>query len=70
MQVPWLERRNFAIRYVEYVPSSFMVSTASAETSWTTPAFSATTTSPASTAARYSMPVPTSGLSLRISGTA
>ncbi len=47
-----------------------MVSTRSAETSLTTPAFSATTTSPASTAARYSMPVPTRGLSLRISGTA
>ena len=42
----------------------------SADTSLTTPAFSATTTSPASTAARYSMPVPTSGASLRISGTA
>src|SRR5690349_22148079 len=42
----------------------------SAETSLTTPAFSATSTSPASTAARYSMPVPTSGASLLMSGTA
>ncbi len=47
-----------------------MVSIESAETDLTTPAFSATTTSPASTAARYSMPVPTRGLSLVISGTA
>ncbi|SKW07803.1 Uncharacterised protein [Mycobacteroides abscessus subsp. abscessus] len=35
-----------------------------------TPAFSATTTSPASMAARNSIPVPTSGASLRTSGTA
>ncbi len=70
MQVPWLERLNFARRYEEYVPSSFMVSTRSAETSLTTPALSATTTSPASTAARNSMPVPTIGLSLLMSGTA
>ncbi|SKW10219.1 Uncharacterised protein [Mycobacteroides abscessus subsp. massiliense] len=35
-----------------------------------TPAFSATTTSPASMAARSSIPVPTSGASLRTSGTA
>ena len=41
----------------------------SAHSSSTTPAFSATTTSPASTAARSSMPVPTSGDSLRSSGT-
>ena len=47
-----------------------MTSTSSAETSLTTPASSAVTTSPASTAARYSMPVPTSGASLLISGTA
>jgi hypothetical protein len=51
------------------VPSSFDRDV-SAETSVTTPAASATTTSPASTAARYSMPVPTSGASLRSSGTA
>ncbi len=44
--------------------------TASADTSVTTPAFSATTTSPASTAARNSMPVPTSGASAITSGTA
>ncbi len=42
---------------------------ASAETSVTTPPASATMTSPASVAARYSMPVPTSGDSLRSSGT-
>ncbi len=42
----------------------------SAQSSSTTPAFSVTTTSPASTAARSSMPVPTSGDSLRSSGTA
>ena len=62
-QVPWLERRNFAIRYVVRVPSSFVTVTASAETSSTTPAFAAVTTSPASMAARNSMPVPTSGAS-------
>ncbi len=42
----------------------------SADTSLTTPALVAVTTSPASTAARYSMPVPTRGESLVISGTA
>ena len=47
-----------------------MTVTSSALTSSTTPAFSATMTSPASTAARNSMPVPTSGASLRSSGTA
>ena len=35
-----------------------------------TPPLDATTTSPASTAARRSMPVPTSGISERSSGTA
>jgi hypothetical protein len=49
------------------VPATVMMS---ADTSVTTPAFSATTTSPESTAARYSMPVPTSGASARTSGTA
>ena len=44
--------------------------TESAETSETTPAFSALMTSPASYAARNSMPVPTSGASERRSGTA
>ena len=52
------------------MPSSFIVSMTSADTSLTTPAFSASSTSPASTAARYSMPVPTSGESLLMSGTA
>ena len=68
--VPWLERRNLAIRYVVDVPSSFATVTVSAETSCTTPGFSARTTSPLSSAARNSMPVPTSGASARTSGTA
>ena len=42
-------------------PSSSCTVTTSAETSVTTPAFSAVTTSPASMAAKPSMPVPTSG---------
>src|SRR2546423_171852 len=42
----------------------------SASTSTTVPALSASTTSPVSTAARYSMPVPTSGACVIISGTA
>ena len=41
----------------------------SAETSCTTPALSEVMTSPESTAARYSMPVPTNGDSERSSGT-
>jgi hypothetical protein len=45
--VPWFERRNFWTRYVEYVPSSLATVTKSAESSCTTPALSATITSPA-----------------------
>ena len=52
------------------MPSSAATVTVSAETSDTTPAFSAMTTSPASTAPRNSMPVPTYGASERSSGTA
>ena len=51
------------------MPSSFITVMKSALDCSTTPAFSATITSPASVAARYSMPVPTSGASLRSSGT-
>ena len=46
-----------------------MIVMKSAQSSSTTPACSATTTSPASTAARSSIPVPTSGDSERSSGT-
>ena len=46
------------------------MSTRSALTEVTTPGWVATVTSPASTAPRYSIPVPTNGDSERISGTA
>ena len=68
--VPWFERSNLRSRYVSYVASSLAIVTWSAETSVTTPDLCAAITSPASTAARYSMPVPTRGASLRSSGTA
>ena len=51
------------------MPSSFITVTRSALDSSTTPALSARITSPASVAARYSMPVPTTGASDRSSGT-
>ncbi len=52
------------------MPSSFITVTRSALDSSTTPGLSARITSPASVAARYSMPVPTTGASdLRSSGT-
>ncbi len=50
--------------------SSAATTMRSADTSVTTPGLVATMTSPASTAARRSMPVPTSGASERTSGTA
>ena len=54
----------------ESLPSFVSTTIFSASTSTTVPAFSARTTSPVSTAARYSSPVPTSGGSVIISGTA
>ena len=67
--MPWFERMNFVIEYSSR-PSFASTTTFSASTSTTVPARSATTTSPESTAARYSRPVPTSGACRTSSGTA
>ena len=69
MSVPWFERMNFVSGYSSRVP---LPSTTifSASTSITDPALREMTTSPVSTAARYSSPVPTSGACGIISGTA
>ena len=52
------------------MPSSVSTTIALASTSPTLPARSASMTSPVSTAARYSRPVPTDGACVIISGTA
>ena len=69
MIVPWFERMNLFSGY-----SSFFepwVTTICSESTWvTSPAFAARTTSPVSTAARRSIPVPISGGSGFSSGTA
>ena len=67
--VPWFERMNlssgYSSRFEPWVTTIFSAST------WvTSPAFSARTTSPLSTAARRSMPVPINGGSGLSSGTA
>ena len=69
MSVPWFERMNLIRSYSsrEPLPSTTMCV---ASSSMTSPALFATTTSPESTAARYSRPVPTSGACGIISGTA
>ena len=67
--MPWFERMNFVRSYSSRVPlPSTTMCVASIST--TVPALFATTTSPESTAARYSTPVPTSGACGIISGTA
>jgi hypothetical protein len=58
MQVSWLERRTCAACRCGRRRLVLATVMRSALTSVTTPSFSATTTSAASTAARYSMPVP------------
>ena len=69
ISVPWFERMNFVRSYSSRVPRpSTTMRVASIST--TVPALRATTTSPESTAARYSRPVPTSGACGIISGTA
>src|SRR5438067_2028569 len=70
ISVPWFERMNFVRWYSSLPPSLGSTTTFSASTSTTAPARSATITSPVSTAARYSRPVPISGGSVIISGTA
>ena len=67
--MPWLERMNFVSGY-SCLPSLPSTTILSASTSATVPASSARITSPVSTAARYSRPVPTSGACVIISGTA
>ena len=69
MSVPWFERMNFTSSYSS-LPSFVSTVIASASTSTTVPAFCVRTTSPVSTAARYSRPVPISGGSVIMSGTA
>ena len=71
MSVPWLERMNFCSSYSSRWPSSRGDRrSGSASTKSIVPACSASTTSPVSSAARRSMPVPTSGASVLSSGTA
>ena len=67
--MPWFERMNFVSGYSSRVPLP-SITIFSASTSITAPGFRARTTSPVSTAARYSRPVPTSGACGIISGTA
>ena len=69
VSVPWFERMNL-VRWYSSLPSFDSTTIFSASTSTTVPACLASTTSPVSTAARYSRPVPTSGGSVIISGTA
>ena len=70
MHVPWFDRRNLCSRWT-FLPS-FLYSTVtvSPETSITVPSSSASSTSPASRAARPSTPVPMYGAVARSSGTA
>ena len=63
MQVPWLERLNLASLYVVRAVVVHRLDDVGGHLGDDTGAV-ATTTSPASTAARYSMPVPTRGDSL------
>ena len=70
MSVPWFERMNLISSYESRSPSRPSTTIRSASTSTTVPARVETTTSPVSTAARYSRPVPTSGGSVIRSGTA
>ena len=69
MIVPWFERRHLISGYSSR-PSLALTMIFSASTYSTVPARVASTTSPVSTAARYSRPVPTSGASVTSSGTA
>ena len=68
--VPWFERSNLRRTYDLVPPASCLITIRSAATSSTTPAVSLITAAPESIAATRSMPVPTSGATLRSSGTA
>jgi hypothetical protein len=69
IRVPWFERMNFVRWYSSRLPLP-STTICSASTSITEPVVRESTTSPVSTAARYSRPVPTSGACVIISGTA
>ena len=69
MIVPWFERMNLCSGYSSFF-EPWLTTICSASTWLTSPSFSARTTSPVSTAARRSMPVPISGGSGFSSGTA
>ena len=70
ISVPWLERMNFCRSYSSRPPSSVLMTIRVASTKSTVPALRASSRSPVSSAARRSMPVPTSGASVFSSGTA
>ena len=71
MQVPWLERLNFSsLKVCSLWVSSDSKVIVSAETAVITPSHGASTQTPESTAALYSIPVPTNGRSVLSSGTA
>ena len=70
MQVPWFERRNLASRCVIRPFFLYSTVTVSPATSMTWPSSAASSTSPASRAARPSTPVPMYGAVARSSGTA
>ena len=69
ISVPWFERMNLVRLYSSREPRP-SITIFSASTSITVPSERDMTTSPVSIAARYSMPVPTSGACGIISGTA
>ena len=70
LQVAWFERIYLMISYSLSLPPSSSTLILSAQTFVTTPPFSARTQTPESTAALYSIPVPTMGASVVRRGTA
>ncbi len=69
-QVPWFERMNLMSSYSSVVVLEVRMMILSAVTFSTTPSFLASTQTPESQAALYSMPVATMGCWVTISGTA
>ena len=70
IHVPWFERLNFVSLYLCSMRFSSCTVISSADTEVTSPLQSATMQTPESTAALYSIPVPTIGFSVLRSGTA
>ena len=70
MQVPWFERMNLMSSYSSVVVLDVRTVILSAVTRSTMPSFFASTHTPESHAALYSMPVATMGCSVTSSGTA